>query len=318
MAISNSWLDRGLASILAGIQGLELNASGGGGGGGYKYVVCARISMDLQETMTLIPGTPDLVNREVTVRLISGSLVCLKWKGMEIEDYNFLQITPEQPEYRDTSDGGIELKGFSLEENAVVVVVVRQQEPINYEIGGKKEVADVGVNSVSLLVNTNAYYADAISDWDLETQINNFTGSDEYISGHKIFLINSSPAGKPITFNIDAGGVGFGGSKIEMQLIKPFELISLLFHTGINQYLWDYLPDFLSSGDGFSKIFKYGGKTSSADGGELSVTPDLGIFAGRFVAQNAFNGLSDTCIITDYQPNTEDSTHGGTFTLGGF
>ena len=91
-----------------------------------------------------------------------------------------------------------------------------------------------------------------------------------------------------------------------------------LFQTGINEHLWESLPDFLSSPEGFGKIFRYGAKTATSTGGELIIKPKFDMFAGRFVAVNSFSGMRDTCIITDYVPNTGDPKQGGTFTLGGF
>ena len=314
MPISSSWLNQGVAAILSGIQELELNASGGGGSAAYRYVVSARIKLPLQKMVTIIPGTPDLVHREITIRLISGSAVNLEWLGIADNDYTFLQLNSNYPEYRDTADGGIALKGYSNIDDCEIFIAIRQQEPITYKLGGD----DVANVSVSLWVQTNVIYSDNISDYDVVDQVDNFTGSDDNITGHKIFFINGFTPGENITFNIDAASAGYGGSKIEMQLIKPFELLFFLFQTGINNMLWDTLPVFLSGPEGFSKIFTYGGKTATASGGDLIVKPKFDLFAGRFVATNSFSGISDTCIITDYQPNTQDPKQGGNFTLGGF
>ncbi len=91
-----------------------------------------------------------------------------------------------------------------------------------------------------------------------------------------------------------------------MQLIKPFELMFFLFQTGINEKLASALPIFIDSPEGISKIFGYGGTTDAATGGELIVKPKFDLFAGRFIARNDFSGYSDTCLITNYQPNINE------------
>lgn len=314
MPISNSWLNSGVSAILAGIQELELNASDGGSNARYRYVTSGKKSLKAGEAEVIVPGTTTPVNREVTIRLISGSRAFLAWDGVRDEELDFLELTPKLPDYKDTVDGGIRLDVVAVDSDVELTIIIRQQEPITYKLGGD----DVTNVSVSLWVDTNVNYSHNISDYDVETVINNFTQSDDYISGHKAFIINGFTPGEEITFNIDAASAGYGGSKIEMQLIKPFDLMFFLFQTGINNYLWEALPDFINSGEGMGKIFKYGGKTSAATGGELIVKPKFDMFAGRFVAVNSFSNTSDTCIITDYQPNTNDPKQGGTFTLGGF
>ncbi|MEM1167849.1 MAG: hypothetical protein AAGJ08_01835 [Cyanobacteria bacterium P01_H01_bin.35] len=314
MPISNSWLNSGVSAILAGIQELELNASGGGGSARYRYVTSAKISLKAGEAQILVPGTAEPVNREITINLNSGSKAFLFWDNIGESEQNFLELTPNQPTYKDTADGGIRLDAVAVDSDIELTVILRQQEPITYKLGAD----DVANVSVSLWVNTDTYYGGNISDYDIEKEINNFTSSDDGISGNKIFIINGFTPGERITFNIDAASAGYGGSKVEMQLINPLQLMFFLFHTGIEEHLWYSLPNFLGSSEGFGKVFKYGGKTATATGGELKVKPKLDMFAGRFVATNSFNNKSDTCIITDYRPNASDPKQGGTFTLGGF
>ncbi|NES64183.1 MAG: hypothetical protein F6K24_02405 [Okeania sp. SIO2D1] len=314
MPISNSWLNQGVNAILSGIQELELNASGGGGSRRYRYVVSARIKIPAKTWVTIIPGTAEPVSREISVYLIYGAAVSLKWQGMTQDDYSLLQLNSKSPEYRDNADGGIRLKGFSDIGDCEVAVIIRQEEPITYKLGGNK-VTNV---SVSLWVQSDKSYSQEISDYDIAQMVDNFTYSDDGVFGYKVFFINSFTPGEAITFNIDASSAGYGGSKVEMQLIKPLEMLSLLFHIGISNSLWYDLPDFVRGYSGLSTVFTYGGKTESASGGELKVKPRFDLLAGRFVARNSFSESSDTCIITDYQPNVDNPEQGGTFTLGGF
>ncbi|MDJ0553508.1 MAG: hypothetical protein QNJ68_03530 [Microcoleaceae cyanobacterium MO_207.B10] len=76
--ISNSWLNQGVAAILSGIQDLELNTSGGGGSARYRYAKSARRMLIADEMQRLIPSTSDAVDREVSIRLVSGESVSLK------------------------------------------------------------------------------------------------------------------------------------------------------------------------------------------------------------------------------------------------
>ncbi|GGA56014.1 hypothetical protein [Okeania sp. KiyG1] len=103
-----------------------------------------------------------------------------------------------------------------------------------------------------------------------------------------------------------------------MQFIKFDELLRMLFHVGIHNFLNIDVPTLLSGKGDLGECFTYGGKTDSVSGGTLEVKPYYNLLVGRFTATNTFSGFGDTCIITDYQPNTETPEQGGTFTLGGF
>ncbi|MEM8568921.1 MAG: hypothetical protein AAGF85_20855 [Bacteroidota bacterium] len=314
MRISNSWLNQGVTAILSGIQELELNATGGSGSASYRNVVSAKIKLPSQKMTTIVPGTPNLVHREVSVLLLSGSSLSLKWLGMADDDVKFPLLSPNEPLYKDTADGGIELMGYSDIGDCEVFVIVRQQEPITYRLGGI-DVANIGV---SLWVNTFGLYVQDIEDSSIRIKLRDFIESDNSILGHKLFVINSFTPGKSIKFNIDATDGGYGGEKIEIQLIKPFEVLSLLLKTGLNNFLYLDYATFLEESKFLPKSFTYGGKTDSALGGEIIVKPTLELFVGRFVAKNNFSGVGDTCVITDYQPNIDNPEQGGTFTLKGF
>lgn len=314
MPISNSWLNSGVSAILAGIQELELNASSGGGNARYRHTTGAKVTLKKGEASLIIPGTPEPVNREVTVRLVSGTKAILFWEGMEESELDFPELNQILPNYKDTADGGIRLDAVAVDSDVELMIVIRQQEPITYKLGD-----DAVTNvSISLWVDTMINYSQNISDSDTRYTINNLTTSDNGISGSKIFIINGFTPGETISFNIDAATAGYVGNRIEVQLIKPLDLIFSLFQACVNNNLPGFLQDFVDTGGGIWSLFKYGGKTSSASGGEITITPKFDAFAGRFIAQNIFSGYSDTCVITDYQPNTSDSKQGGTFTLGGF
>lgn len=313
MPISSSWLNSGVSAILAGIQDLELNASEGGGRARYRYVTSGKVSLKAGEAEIIVPGTPESVNREITISLITGNKAFLFWDGIGESEQNFLELTSNNPLYKDTSDGGIRLDALAVDGDVELAIIARQQEPITYKLGG----GDVANVSVSLWVDTSLDYSSNIIDYDVVEKIDNFTRSDSNLSGYKIFVITGVTPGENITFNIDATNAGYGGSKVEMQLIKPLDLMLFLFQTGVSEILASELSLFIESPDGFSRIFKYGGKTSASTGGELKIKPQLDMVAGRFVAHNNFSGGSDTCVITSYQPNINNPKQGGTFTLGG-
>ncbi|MGB3511501.1 MAG: hypothetical protein WBA93_20140 [Microcoleaceae cyanobacterium] len=311
--ISNSWLNQGVAAILSGIQELELNASGGGSAS-YRYAKSARVLLRGGEAAQVLPGTSEPVDREVSIRLVNGTSVNLWWEGVGEAEQSFLELTPQFPEFRDVSDGGLRINAFSPTVGTELVILIRQNVPINYNLGGD-EVANV---NVSLWVSTTAIYSNDISNFSIVNQVDNITGSDDSIAGHKLFWINGFTPGEKVKFNIDAASNIYGGNKIEMQFIKPLDLMMLLFKSGINNFLNIDIPTLLSGQGDLGKLFNYMGKTDSSTGGELVVKPYYDSMVGRFTATNSFSGKGDTCIITDYQPNLQFLKEGGTFTLRGF
>jgi hypothetical protein len=314
MPISNSWLNNNndFSSLIEALSGIELS---GTGGNAYRYAAAAKVNLLPGDRRVIVPTVSEEVHREVSVKLTAGEFVNLGWGRLWIESYRLMKLDPLNSIFKDVSDGGLELNCWS-EVAAEIEVIVRSDKPINYSIGGIQPVVIVGVR---LLIDTTKDYAENISDLNIYEKVNEITGSDENLTGHKLFQITGFNPHEEITFTVDASSaLSFNGDKIDVQFLSNVELLKLLFKVGINAFLEVTVPELISGEGDLGDCFTHAVLIPGITGGRFTVSPDFGFNICRFVTRNPFSGKGDTAIITGYTPNETNPLQGGTFTLGGF
>ena len=312
MPISHSWLDNQVSAILEALAGAELS---GAGGAAYRYAASAKVSLQPDEPVMLIPPAAEKVRREVTVKLLSEHPAYLSWGAFGEHRYRLLTLEAEDDTFKDWADGGLSLWAVSSFPSELEVIV-RSDKIIDFKIGGVEAVAIVGVR---LLVDTTKDYAANISDGDIYSQVMNLTGSDDALAGHKLFQITGFNPHEELTFNVEVSPfAGLSGTKIDVQWLSNFELIKVLFQVGINAFIFPPLADLISGQGELGKAFKHAALVPGIAGGELKLKPDFGFNIGRFVGVSSFAEAGDTLVVTGYTPNSQNPEQGGTFTLGGF
>jgi hypothetical protein len=314
LPISNSWLNNNndFSSLIEALSGIELS---GTGGNAYRYASSAKVSVSAGTKLSLVPATTEKVHREISIKLISGEFVNLGWGRLWIESLRLLRLDPLNSVFKDVSDGGLELFCWT-EQPAELEIIVRSDKPINYLIGGIQPVVIVGVR---LLIDTTKDYAENISDLEIHEKVDEITGSDENLTGHKLFQITGFNPHEEITFTVDASSAtSFNGDKINVQFLSNVELIKLLFKVGINTFLQVTVPELISGEGDLGDCFTHAVLIPGITGGTFTIKPDFGFNVCRFVVRNPFSGKGDTAIITGYTPNETNPQQGGTFTLGGF
>jgi hypothetical protein len=301
-----------IASIMEALSGIELS---GTGGNAYRYAVAAKVDLLPGDRRVIVPAVSEKVHREVSVKLVSGEFVNLGWGQLWIESYRLLKLDPLNSIFKDVSDGGLELNCWS-EVAAEIEVIVRSYKPIDYLIGGVEPMTIVGVR---LLIETDKDYGENISDIDIWQKLRELTGSDESLTGHKLFQITGFNPHEPLSFTVDASSAtSFNGDKIDVQFLSNVELIKLLFKVGINAFLQVTVPELISGEGELGDCFTHAALIPGITGGTLTVTPDFGFNICRFVCTSSLSGMGDTCVIQSYVPNETNPQQGGTFVLSGF
>ena len=317
MKISSSWLSTENL-LLSGIEQLDLRI-GAGGTRGYRFSKSYRVNLTVGEKISVVFGTEKAVQRETMVKLLSGSVVKLSWSGMEAEDEIAYGLSEDNPIYRDSADGGLQLSALAIAEDAVVSVVLRQEQPFEKPTNEEREEIMSRLYNM-LLVDTEIPYGDALDDQERADQVYSATGSDDGTPGYKAFAAFQVSNQEPISYNIDASQVDNAGSNIVLQKIR-------LFHTAVCGFLLSHTEDdlydtFIETWTneiyGMGTIFKFVAKSANPEGGVITFKPDFPLIIGRFIAKNPETGSSDTCIITKYKPNIDNPEQGGTFTLKGY
>lgn len=301
-----------ITSIMEALSGIELS---GTGGNAYRYAVAAKVSLLPGDRRVIVPAVSEKVHREVSVKLTAGEFVNLGWGELWIESYRLMKLDPLNSIFKDVSDGGLELNCWS-EVAAEIEVIVRSDKPIDYLIGGVEPMTIVGVR---LLIDTTKDYGENISDSDIWMKLRELTGSDESLTGHKLFQITGFRPHEPVTFSVNAtSATSFDGTKIDVQYLSNVELLKLLFKVGINAFLDITVPQLISGNGELGTCFTHAALMPSITNGTFTLNPDIGFNICRFVCSSSVSGTSDTCVIQSYTPNETNPQQGGTFTLSGF
>lgn len=307
MPIFNPPSDSISESLLEAIQSIEL--SGGGGNARYRYAASGKATIPADELTRILPATPEPVSREVRIKVLSGGPVALTWQN---------NLDPSAEEIRqgfeffyDSQDGGMELNVFATTETTILVFV-RQDKPINYQLN--QGIVFMPNVNVELWIDTTFDYAQKVFDFDIYSQIQAITQSEQGIAGYKLFYLTGFAINEPLSINVVNQGVNVAPN-IQIQWINQQKMIWLMSMLGLNQYLTDIPSTVIAE---FSQNFIWAGETANAAGGEITIRPTLSKCMGRIVAKNSLTGANDSCTITGWTPDPADPKKGGTLTIGGF
>ncbi len=296
--------------------------SGGGFGGGlgipaYRFAKVAEIDL-LAGQQTLILGeTFEKSLREVTITNLSEHPVDLIWRSQNIT-YPVATLHPGGT-LQDNNDGGIRLEAVASQ-SAKIRVAVRSESEIVYAIG--TEIMPYFPIEVSLHFPTGSNYP-VIGEFDLtepasseyEANLQRLFNSDNAVTGWKALSFNCFTPGEELTITVEAIGTYYE-APIALQLIHPLQLVRVL-----SDVMSDLInPESSNLPDNFmGRITQSGwvGEVNNYAGGDITFRPNFNRCMGRFVAKKPGTPYNDTCIIKEYQPNT-DPLKGGKFILEGF
>ncbi len=295
------------SELLESISKLSLTGSGVSG---FRYAKSAEILLPASEESVIL-GSSNNITREVYLINNSENTVLLSWN-------DGISVTPIPKElepggiFQDWSDGGLELRAFSLNESQLKIWI-RSNKPIDYQVG-LEEMVPV---KVLLYAQTNRDYLqgdyDSYSFDSFGNNLNKLFKSGENLSGYKLFTIAESSPGKELNFTIQSN-LFF---PIAFQWFDPFELALQGFKIAsdiLNPENEDLPIGFIS------RLTREGTWASSINSltETIKLKPNRCEFMGRFIALNPNIGAYDTAIITSYTPNSTNIYDGGTVTLGGF
>jgi hypothetical protein len=139
--------------------------------------------------------------------------------------------------------------------------------------------------------------------------------SNDGVTGWKALSFNSFTPGEDLTITVEAIGTYYE-APIALQLIHPLHLVRILSDVMsdlINPESSDLPNNFM----GRITASGWVGEVNSYRGGLITFRPNFNCCMGRFVAKKPGTSYNDTCIIKEYQPNT-DPLKGGKFLLEGF
>ncbi len=313
MPISNSWLNSDLTAILEALSGLEL--TGTGGNAAYRFAASSKIVIPAGEEIVLVPATSEKVQREISLKMLTGGDLQLSWETPPNWQLEQLRLTSKNNIFKDSGDGGLQLSAKATVETELEIIV-RSDSQIDYKLGGVKAVAIVGVR---LLIDTTKDYTADIGDWSIVDKVQQMTQSDDGLTGYKLFQITGFNPHEELTFNVDASSASnYIGNKIDVQWLSFTDAMKVMFKIGINRFMDIDVYDILRGYEGLGGVWSHAGSVVDVTGGELKLKPDFGVNIGRFVTNYRIGATMDTCVITGYTPNPNDTEQGGTFTLGGF
>lgn len=296
--------------------------SGGGFGGGlgipaYRFAKVAEIDLLAGQQTLILAETPEKSLREVTITNLSEHSVQLIWRSQN-DLHHFATIHPNET-LQDNNDGGIRLEAVASQ-SAKIRVAVRSESEIFYEIG--TETMPYFPVEVSLHFPTGANYPQVEEDdltepvtTEYETNLQRLFNSNDGTTGWKALSFNCFTPGEDLTITVEAIG-NFYDAPIALQLIHPLQLVRVL-----SDVMSDLInPESSSLPDNFmGRITASGwvGEVNNYAGGNITFRPNFNRCMGRFVAKKPGTEYNDTCIIKEYQPNT-DPLKGGKFILEGF
>ncbi len=300
---------------------------GGGGGAYYRHVKSGYFQLTAGEEIEIVPATPLLVRREITIQ--ADNPFSIRWAGsglsLPVFDDGF---------YSDSSDGGVAVLANSPT-TQILSIWVRQDTEIDYNIGSEIEddmpIPDLSIRPfIPLDSNMGSLPSFVESDWSIEfsakTAYRQFWGDWERPANWaKAWQFDVFLPGQQYVFNLSNNLFGdfYDTGTIE-SLIKEGSNIEILLCP--RETMWMAISQIAM----FSNFFDFDERvryleqwirsrcsvvTVPYTGGAFNLTPTMSQYILFFSAEasNSSDGLS-LCYCT-YTPNSADPKQGGDFEI---